>query len=308
ALSGTGWSCTLASPLGCTRSDALAAGTSYPPLTLTVTVAATAPPSVTNTVTVAGGGETNTANDTAADVTSIVSPTTGLVAAYAFNEGTGSTVTDLSGNGNTGTVANTTWSSGKYGSALAFNGTTARVTIPDAASLHLTTAMTLEAWVNPAVVTSAWRDVIYKGNDNYFLEATSDRSSTPGGGGIFGGTDVALSGAAAVPANTWTHLAVTYDGAQLQLYVNGAPVASVAQTGMIATSTNPLTVGNDSVFGQAFQGLIDDVRVYNIALSAAQIQADMTTPLGTPPVPDLTVTKTHSGTFSPGQTGATYTI
>ena len=117
--------------------------------------------------------------------------TTGLVAAYAFDEGTGSTVTDLSGNGNTGTLANTTWSSGKYGSALAFNGTTSQVTIPDAASLHLTTAMTLEAWVNPAVVTSAWRDVIYKGNDNYFLMATSDRSSTPAGGGIFGGTNVA---------------------------------------------------------------------------------------------------------------------
>ena len=97
------------------------------------------------------------------------------VAAYAFDEGSGTTVTDLSGNGNNGTLANTTWAAtGKYGKALSFNGTSSRVTIPDSASLHLTSGMTLEAWVNPATTTAAWRDVIYKGNDNYYLEGTSD--------------------------------------------------------------------------------------------------------------------------------------
>ena len=101
-----------------------------------------------------------------------------LVAAYAFNEGTGTTVYDSSGNGNNGTITNATWTTaGKYGDALVFNGTNALVTIPDSASLHLTTGMTLEAWVNPSTVTSAWRDVIYKGNDNYWLEATSTRGS-----------------------------------------------------------------------------------------------------------------------------------
>ena len=63
----------------------------------------------------------------------------GLVAAYAFDEGSGSTVADVSGNGNDGTVANTTWAAaGKYGKALSFNGTSSRVTVPDSASLHLT--------------------------------------------------------------------------------------------------------------------------------------------------------------------------
>src|SRR5262249_33341363 len=92
----------------------------------------------------------------------------GLVAAYTFDEGTGTTVNDLSGNGNTGTVANTVWTaSGKYGNALVFNGSSSLVTVNDSSSLHLTTGMTLEAWVNPSVVSSTWRDVIYKGNDNY---------------------------------------------------------------------------------------------------------------------------------------------
>ena len=81
-----------------------------------------------------------------------------LVAAYSFNEATGTTVADASGNGNTGTLASTTWTtSGKYGNALTFNGTSATVNINDSALLHLTTGMTLEAWVRPTTVTSAWR-------------------------------------------------------------------------------------------------------------------------------------------------------
>ena len=99
---------------------------------------------------------------------------TGLVAAYNFNAGSGAVLADVSGNGNNGTITNATWTtSGKYGDALVFNGTNALVTIPDSTSLNLTTGMTLEAWVNPSTVSSAWRDVIYKGNDNYWLEATS---------------------------------------------------------------------------------------------------------------------------------------
>jgi uncharacterized repeat protein (TIGR01451 family) len=75
AISGTGWSCTLGN-LTCTRGDALAAGSnsSYPPITLTVNVAANAVTQVLNTATVSGGGETNTANDTATDLTIIAAP------------------------------------------------------------------------------------------------------------------------------------------------------------------------------------------------------------------------------------------
>ena len=97
-----------------------------------------------------------------------------LVAAYSFDEGAGTTVNDLTGNGNNGTISSATWTaSGKFGKALSFNGNNSLVTIPDAAALRLTTGMTLEAWVNPAAVNTGWRDIIYKGNDNYYLEASS---------------------------------------------------------------------------------------------------------------------------------------
>ena len=82
---------------------------------------------------------------------------TGLVAAYNFDAGSGAVLADVSGNGNNGTITGATWTtSGKYGGALVFNGTNAPVTIPDSTSLNLTTGMTLEAWVNPSTVTTAW--------------------------------------------------------------------------------------------------------------------------------------------------------
>src|SRR5215467_11358936 len=187
-----------------------------------------------------------------------LSATTGLVAAYGFDEGSGATVTDASGNGNNGTISNATWvTSGKYRGALQFNGSNALVTVPDKASLHLSAAMTLEAWVNPSVVDARWRDVVYKGNDNFYLEATSSNGSVPDAGTIAGGGYADAFGTAALPVNTWSFLAETYDGSALRLYVNGTQVASTAHTGAIATSTNPLQIGGDSIYGQFFTGLID---------------------------------------------------
>ena len=218
----------------------------------------------------------------------------GLVAAFGFDAGSGTVIADQSGAGNNGTAANTTWAaSGKYGKALQFNSTNSLVTVPDAASLHLTTGMTLEAWVNPSTVNANWRDVIYKGNDNYYLEATSSNASKPDAGLIAGGSYGDAYGTAALPANTWTYLAETYDGSTLRLYVNGTQVGSVAHTGSIATSTNPLQIGGDSIYGQHFVGLIDEVRVYNTALTAAQIQTDQATP----------ITPTGTGHDAAGRTG-----
>ena len=121
--------------------------------------------------------------------------------------------------------------------------------------------------------------MVYKGNDNYALEATSDQSGVPAGGSTFGEAWVATYGPTALPMNTWTHLALTYDGATLRLYVNGVQVSSLAQTGSLPTSTNPLQIGGDSIYGQYFQGTIDEIRIYNRALSASEIQADMSTPI-----------------------------
>ena len=208
----------------------------------------------------------------------------GLVAAYGFEENAGPISADASGNGNTAFLVGATWTvQGKYGNALDFDGLSARVTvIHDAPALRLTAAMTLEAWVKRSSSLSAWTDVVYKGKDNYFLESATPTSGRPAAGGILGGASALLLGPSAIPVGTWTHLASTYDGATLRLYVNGTQVASAAQTGALLTSGFPLQIGGDSFYGQRFAGTIDEVRVYGRALTPAEIQADMGTPLVVP--------------------------
>ena len=131
-------------------------------------------------------------------------------------------------------------------------------------------------------VTNKWRDVIEKGNDNYYLEATSNKSSRPAGGAIIGGNNGEAFGTPALAVNTWTHLAATYDGSALRLYVNGNLTGTTAKTGAITASTAALTIGSDPFYGQYFAGLIDEIRIYNIALTQAQIQTDMAAALGGP--------------------------
>ena len=156
--------------------------------------------------------------------------------------------------------------------------------MPNSASLQLSTGMTLEAWVNPTTVSSGWRDVIEKGNDDYYLMGTTDHSGYPGGGGTIG----TAFGTTTLTPNTWTHLAVTYDKTTIRLYLNGTQVSTLAKTANLLTSTNPLTIGSDPFYGQYFSGLIDNVRIYNSALTQTQIQTDMTTPVspqGSDPTP-----------------------
>jgi PKD repeat protein len=209
---------------------------------------------------------------------------TGLVAAYGFNESSGATVNDVSGRGNHGTVSGATrTSSGRYGRALNFDGTNDWVTVNDAASLDLTTGMTLEAWVYPTATPTDWRSVIMKerpGNLSYSLTANSDRNQPATT--VFVGSGRTLYGGSQLAVNTWTHLAATYDGTTQRLYVNGSQVASRPQSGGMQVSSGPLRVGGNSVWGQYFRGRIDEVRVYNRALSASEIQSDRNSALPTP--------------------------
>ena len=82
----------------------------------------------------------------------------------------------------------------------------------------------------------------------------------------------AIRGTAALPLGVWSHVAVTYDGARQRIYVNGVEVANRAQTGAIDDQRSPLRIGGNGAFsgGEFFRGLIDEVRVYNRALTAAR--------------------------------------
>jgi len=179
---------------------------------------------------------------------------------------------DSTANANHGSNSGSLVGQGKFGEARSFDGTSSWVTVDDANSLDLTTGMTLEAWVHPTAGGNVWRDVIYKGvDDTYYLE-----SSSPSGKAAMGGTFSAtyLLGVA-LPLDTWSHLAATYDGAIMRLFVNGNQVASRAQTGPIHASSGALTVGGDALYGQYFAGRIDEVRISNVARTADWMAAQV---------------------------------
>ena len=205
----------------------------------------------------------------------------GLVAAYDFNESSGTSALDASGNGNTRTITGATRTSGKFGSALNFDGKKDLVRINASASLNVSSEVTLEAWVNPAVTQGGWRTILQREAVAYWLHASHDNGNLrPATGGTFNGGEFWFPSPSSIPVNSWSHLALTYDGNLLRLYVNGNVVASRAVTGSIQTNDKPLWIGGSEPFGEFFQGRIDEVRVYNRALSQSEIQTDMETPVG----------------------------
>jgi glucose/arabinose dehydrogenase len=229
----------------------------------------------------AGNPRTSAAVQVTVD-NSAAPPPPGLVAAYGFDESTGTSVADRSGTGNTGTLTGPAWTtSGHFGSALSFDGIDDRVVVADANSLDLTTGMTLEAWVRPTAAGGVWRSVVAKngtGTVAYNLYANRN-TNRPAAEMNIGGSLRIANGTAQLALNAWSHVAATYDGTTIRLYVNGTQVGTGAFAGSLLSTTGQLWIGGNAVWSEWFAGTIDDVRVYNRALTAAQIQADMSAPV-----------------------------
>jgi hypothetical protein len=204
-------------------------------------------------------------------------PSTGLVAAYGFNETSGTTVKDSSGNGLNGYRSGATpTTAGKFGGALSFDGDHDTVTVADNDKLDLTKGMTLEAWVAPST-NSTWRTVVAKEQSSgltYGLYSSTDNGGKPVGDIYTTGEQITY-GSSALPLYTWSHIAATYDGSKVTFYVNGTAVATKYVSGSMVTSSGALRIGGTSVWGEWFKGKIDELRVYNTPLTATQIKADM---------------------------------
>jgi hypothetical protein len=213
--------------------------------------------------------------------------TRGLVGYWNFDEGGGQTAKDLSGNGNNGTlgaaVADGTddplWSKGKIGGALSFDGVDDYVDAGNNASVSsITSAITIEAWVYLDSTSFDFNTHLeavgkagYDGSDQYQFGVNNTRTLNFWSEG---GPDQNSTGL--INLNAWQHIAVTYNKSKVYFYINGVLDSSFNGTGGLSSDGgNDLVLGTESKdlsYGDSFKGLLDEVRIYNRALSAEEVR------------------------------------
>jgi glucose/arabinose dehydrogenase len=204
----------------------------------------------------------------------------GPVGYWRLGEASGTTAADETG-ANPGTYVNGPTLGvagalkGSSNTAASFNGSTQFVDVPSSASLNASSGVSVEAWVKPAVMPGAGNTgtIAMKASDPpyaYWLQVI-DTGGAKFGVGV-GGVNHPLSAAGVVAAGSWYHLVGTYDGSVQRLYVNGALVASQSLTGNVDSVAGDFRIGTTRST-EFFNGVADDVAVYNKALTPAQVQA-----------------------------------
>jgi uncharacterized repeat protein (TIGR01451 family)/uncharacterized repeat protein (TIGR02543 family) len=303
-LSGSGWNCTLAT-LSCARSDALAVGDHYPPITVDVDVAANAPASVTNNASVAGGGETNTANDNASDLTTIT-PAQSLPDLTIAKSHTGDFV-----QGGTGTYS-------LLVSNVSGDPSSGTVTVTDTPPASLTiTGLSGSGWSCTVATATCTRSDSLAGGDSYpAITVTVDvdgnaPTSVTNSAAVSGGGDVN-------PDNNSDSDDTTIDPQQFPLTVAVVGSGSVgADTGAVSGCTASTGVCTDDYDNGTLVTLTETPGAhYNFtgwsgacsgSTTTCQVTMDQARDVTATFVvykPDLVVAKTHTGNFTQGGTGS----
>lgn len=203
-----------------------------------------------------------------------------LVAQWSMNEGSETIVNDTSGNSNNGTMLNNpTWSNdGITGKALSFNGTNSRVEFGSTPSLNLTDAITVSVWFKTSQSASVGGVKSIIRHDGHFtalqFDGTGKGRITYWINGVpktvtFTWSNTAWSD------NEWHHYAVTYNKASgMLVYIDGVQRASnTTNLGALSTTSTSFMLGANETGGEAFNGLLDDVRVFSEALTSDKIVA-----------------------------------
>ena len=208
----------------------------------------------------------------------------GQAARYAFNQTSGTTVTDSSVNVRHGTLVNgPTWVAGRFGNAVNLDGSDDHVSLPVSAVQGLGD-FTISAWVRQDTAAT-WSRVFDFGRGtaaNMFLTPRSSAGTarfaiTAGGGGA----EQRINGTAALPTGVWTHVAVTVYGSTGILYVNGAEAGRNTAMTLRPADLGALTqtwLGRSQYADPFLDGQIDDFRIYNRALSPSEITAVANSP------------------------------
>ncbi|PJB98844.1 MAG: hypothetical protein CO078_00660 [Candidatus Nealsonbacteria bacterium CG_4_9_14_0_8_um_filter_36_17] len=185
----------------------------------------------------------------------------GLAASWAMDEGNEGYIYDSSGNNSTGTISGAAWTtSGKYGSALSFDGND-YVNLGSPASLAVANT-TIEAWIKPSSVSGYYLIYGLKNLPKLYINSSGKLELY----------NAAAANTVLTP-NVWTHVVVTSDGTNVRYYVNGVPDGTVAHAAW-STTPSQVKIGQDPAgTTQNFLGLIDEVRIYSRALTQEEITA-----------------------------------
>jgi len=205
----------------------------------------------------------------------IINPHPGLVGWWRFDEGSGSIATDSSQYGNDGTVYGATWVDGKYGKALSFNGVDNYVNVAHSDSVNVGLgSYTVTFWMKTTDF-SVLRNILDKRRNAgiwpFFFQLQPsgkilfDMQTTSGWAPVFSSNSIS--------SDTWAFIVGVRDNAmgKLRIYVNNV-VAEANHASGDASNTQPFEVARGYASGNLFNGVIDEVRIYNRALSATEIQ------------------------------------
>lgn len=209
-------------------------------------------------------------------ITGMTVSANGLAAYYPFD----GNADDVSGNGHNGTVFGAVLTADRFGnpnSAYSFDGANDYISVPSTDGLNITGSLTLAAWILSHDISRGGQDIICKTQGGcYSLTLNEGSLSKPAGTFSFlldvHGPYQSVSSNTKEGDDTWFHVAGVYDGSQADIYVNGVLENSLQLQGPLAVNSYPLTIGNEcGQLSEPFDGVIDDVRIYNTALSPAQI-------------------------------------
>ena len=204
--------------------------------------------------------------------------TSDLEAYYTFDEGSGSTAADSSGNGNNGTVSGASWdSSGQVGGCLDFDGSYDYVSITNSSSLQISGEITIAAWVKADTVSGAHCIVGHgstgSSTQNTYLYAWYD--DWLGGSHSSGNDEYANNNVDSGDVGSWVHLAVVYTGSSWRLFRNGQYVThNDTSQGAVNVGSSRWSIGSPSSQNtRFFDGMLDEVRIYSRGLSDADVLA-----------------------------------
>lgn len=198
-------------------------------------------------------------------------PNLGLIGWWALDEGSGTKAIDRSGNGRTGTLTNSpTRINGKRGKALNFDSASTQYVSVGSNLLSDNDPFTIAAWVSPAELTSTWKTVFAENCNG--PDIAINQASVMAGRNCGQGNGFNMSHSlTAAEANTWIFLSMTFDGANARLYKNGTLVAGPVASTFAAGGHGGAYIGSYNGANELFNGKIDDVRLYNRALSTSEV-------------------------------------